>query len=282
MKKMFFKKSWLWAIMLCMLAVFAPTKQVEAAEAGIVTFELYEDKEDTCSKYDVTGDKIADTVKVTVKNNQDDSSSGTMQVYVNGNLVLKQTRELDPSFNVNLIQLKNGKVFFDIESTILSDDDCIHKLYVYSKGKLKSVYDFQKYFAKYASYYNVSVVKVSGNTLKTEVYAQFHTTGSINYNMNVAYKNGTFKRTSNTYSVNYDGRTNKWTAGRTIKAYKSAGSKKLAFTLKKGISVTLNKVVYKNNKVYFQVKRSNGKAGYIPAVKKFPNPQYFKEAQYAG
>ena len=65
MKKIFFKKSWLWAIVLCMLAVFAPTRQVEAAEAGIVSFELYEDGEDTCSKYDVTGDKIQDTVKVT-------------------------------------------------------------------------------------------------------------------------------------------------------------------------------------------------------------------------
>ena len=282
MKKMFFKKSWLWAIVLCMLAVFAPTRQVEAAEAGIVSFELYEDGEDTCSKYDVTGDKIQDTVKVTVKNNQDDSYSGTLQVYVNGNLVFKQTREPDPIFHVNLIQLKNGKIFFDIESTIFSDDACIHNLYVYSKGKLKNVYDFQEYFANYASYYTVNIVNVSGNTLKTEVRAQFHTTGIIRYNMKVAYKNGTLKRTSNTYSINYDSRTNKWTVGRTIKAYKSAGSKKLAFTLKKGNSVQLNKVVYKNNKVYFQVKRSNGKTGYIPAIRKYPYPQYFVEAQYAG
>ena len=146
------------------------------------------------------------------------------------------------------------------------------------------MYDFQKYYENYASYYTVNVTGVSGNTIKTEVAAQFHTTGIICFDMNVTYKGGKFKRTANTFRPNYESRENKWTAGRKIKAYKKAGSKKIAYTLKKGDVVTLDKIVYKNNKVYFQVKRSTGKVktGYIPAAKKWAYPQYFEEAQFAG
>lgn len=102
--------------------------------------------------------------------------------------------------------------------------------------------------------------------------------------MNVAYKKGKFKRTANTFRPKYESRKNKWTAGRKIKVYKKAGSKKTAFTLKKGNTVKLEKIIYKNNKVYFRVKRSKGKVktGYIPGAKKWADPQYFEEAQFAG
>lgn len=284
MQKMIFKRGWFFGILLCVLAVFGATQQVEAAGNGIVLLELYPDMEATYTKYDVTGDSVKDTVKVTLTYPNDEMYSGTMKVYVNGDLVFEQTREQDPGWTVKLIKLKNGKVFFDIASTIVSDDCCIHHLYVYKNKQLKSVYDFQKYYEQYATYYNVETTAVSGNTIKTTVWAQFYTTGMINFNMNVAYKNGSFKRTANTFRPNFEDPTKKWTAGRTIKVYKSAGSTKLAYTLKKGNTVQLNKIVYKNNKVYFQVKRSNGKGktGYIPCAKKWTNPQYFDEAQFAG
>lgn len=46
--------------------------------------------------------------------------------------------------------------------------------------------------------------------------------------------------------------------------------------------VKLNKVVYKGNKVYFQVKKSNGKTGYIVATKHMSPTLYFEEAEFAG
>lgn len=184
------------------------------------------------SSYDVTGDGAKDAVKVEltddVKPTDKDGRTGMIQVFVNDKIVFEQKRESDPCWDVKLIKLANGKVFFDIESTIMSEDDCIHQLYIWENGRLKSVYDFQKYFDKYASYYFVNIVKISGNTINTEVMAQFHTTGRVYYNMNIKYKDGKFARTSNTFSPKYKKMSmkNKWTAKKKIKVYKKAGSKK--------------------------------------------------------
>lgn len=160
----------------------------------------------------------------------------------------------------------------------------MHQLYCVQNSKLKSVYDFQKYYNKYADYYLTDIAKVSGNTIKISVMAQFFVPGSVRFDMNFTYKDGKFKRTSNTFALKYKtmARKNKWTANRKIKVYKKAGSKKLAYTLKKGNVVKLNKVVYKGNKVYFQVKKSNGKTGYIVATKHMSPTLYFEEAQFAG
>ena len=235
------------------------------------------------SKYDVTGDGKADAIKVKIVDNKDEKYSATMQLFVNDKIAFQQKREASPDWNVKLIKLANGKVFFDIYSTIGSDDACIHQLYICKDDKLKSVYDFQKYNNNYADYFFVDIVKVSGNTLKTNVRAQFYTTGSIQYDMNLNYKNGKFVRTSNKFTPKYKkmSRKNKWTAEKKIKVYKKAGSKKVAYTLKKGNVIKLNKIIYKSNKIYFQVKNSKGKTGYIPAAKKYTS-SYFKEAQYAG
>lgn len=233
---------------------------------------------------DVNGDGVTEQIEVKIVNNGDREYSGVLKIYVNEEVAFEQKRNPDPVWNVKLIRLENGKVFFDIYSTIVSDDACIHQLYSCQNSKLKSVYNFQKYYNKYADYYLVDIVGVSGNTIKTSVMAQFFVTGSIRFDMNVIYKDGKFNRTSSSFVLKYKtaDRKNKWTANRKIKVYKKAGSKKLAYTLKKGTVVKLNKIVYKGNKVYFKVKKSNGKTGYIVATKKMSSTGFFKEAQFAG
>lgn len=122
------------------------------------------------SKYDVDGDGKPDKVKYTVVDNKDDNSSATMRVSINDKIAFEQKRDFNPGWYLSLIKLENGKAFFDISSKIGSDDDCIHQLYLCKDNKLKSVYNFQKYFENYADYYFADVVKVSGNTLKLSVY----------------------------------------------------------------------------------------------------------------
>lgn len=247
------------------------------------TVQVLIQPDEVLSKYDVTEDGKADAIKVKIVDNKDEYDSATMQLFVNDKMVFQQKREASPYWSVSLIKLANGKVFFDIYSTIGSDDACIHQLYICKDDKLKSVYDFQKCYSKYADYFSMGVVKVSGNTLKTSVQAQFFTTGKIQYDMNLNYKNGKFIITSNKFTPKYKEmcRKNKWTAEKKIKVYKKAGSKKVAYTLKKGNVIKINKIIYKSNKIYFQVKNSKGKTGYIPAAKKYTS-SYFKEAQYAG
>lgn len=252
---------------------------VKASSTLNVPLEL-----DKVYQYDVDGDGVSDQIKMEIVYNNDRSYSRVLKIFVNDVKVFQQKRIEDPIWYVRLIRLQNQKVFFDIYSTISSDDACMHQLYCVQNSKLKSVYDFQKYYNKYADYYLTDIAKVSGNTVKISVMAQFFVTGSVRFEMNFTYKDGKFKRTSNTFALKYKtmARKNKWTANRKIKVYKKAGSKKLAYTLKKGNVVKLNKVVYKGNKVYFQVKKSNGKTGYIVATKHMSPTLYFEEAQFAG
>ena len=264
-----------------LFAVGCLAKEEVAKASNTLNVSLTPDK---VYQYDVNEDGLTDKVKVKVVNNEDEEYSGVLKIYVNEDIVFEQKRNQDPVWYVQLIRVENGKVFFDIFSTIASDDACMHQLYSCQNGKLKSVYNFQKYYNKYADYYLVNIVKVSGNTIKTSVMAQFYVTGRLQFDMKVIYKDGTFKRTSSSFAPKYtsEGRKNKWTVNRKIKVYKKAGSTKLAYTLKKGNVVKLNKVVYKGNKVYFQVKKSNGKTGYIAATKKMSSTFFFKEAQFAG
>lgn len=252
---------------------------VKASSTLNVPLEL-----DKVYQYDVDGDGVVDQIKMKIVYNNDSSYSRVLKIFVNDVKVFQQKRVQDPVWDIRLIRLQNQKVFFDIFSTICSDDACMHKLYCLQNGKLKSVYDFQKYYDRYADYYLTDIAKVSGNTIKFSTMAQFFVTGSIRYDINITYKDGKFKRTSNAFALKYKtmGRKNKWTANRKIKVYKKAGSKKLAYTLKKGNVVKLNKVVYKGNKVYFQVKKSNGKIGYIVATKYIEPIGYFDEAVFAG
>ena len=238
---------------------------------------------DKVYQFDVDADGTNDSIKVTITDNKDNNDSATMKVLVDNQTVFSQKRSNSPYWNVKLLRLANGEVFFDIYSTVMSDDDCIHQLYSCEGDQLESVYDFQE-FDKYADYYFVEVEEVSGNYLKTGVSAQFYTTGSIRFPMNVEYEDGEFKRTSNSLSINYKemSRKNKWTAQKTVEVYQGAGSEKCVYTLKKGNVIQINKVVYKNNKLYFQVKNSQGKTGYIPASKSVKSMNTFKEAQFAG
>lgn len=139
------------------------------------------------SKYDVTGDGKEDTFKVEILENNDETLfDGTMQILLNNKIVFEQKRELRPAWEVKLIKLANGEAFFDINSTIMDADDRIHhQLYICENDALKSVYDFQKYYSEYTTNYSVDIVKVSGNTIETEVYTQFHVTGIMQYDMNL-------------------------------------------------------------------------------------------------
>lgn len=234
---------------------------------------------DKTYQYDVTEDGVEDQVQVKIVNNKDRDDSATIKIFVNEQIAFEQKRPAGPYWNVSLIRLENGKVFFDIYSVILSDDDCMHQLYTCQDGKLKSVYDFQKYYNRYADYYLVNVVSVSGNTIKTSVMAQFFTTGRITFAMTLRYEDGEFRTTSDSFALKGD---RKWTVNRKIKVYRTSGSKRRAYTLRKGNVVKLSKVVYKDHKVYFKVRNSRGKNGYIAAARKYSYTHYFKEAQYAG
>lgn len=288
MKRELKRRLFCMAIMLCALCVLGKEQKVYAAESGYVRLGgmWSGNKSKTYKKYDVTGDRIADRVKISVRNTGESGYDGTLKIYVNGKLAFEETVGEYNFWEVGLIRLKNGKTFFDISCTIVSDYIGLHAIYKYSDGKLNVIHNFLDCYSKYARYYNARIYKVKGNTIYTRTMIQFLTTGGFTeYNMKLVYKNGKIQRVSNSYPIIYDStQKNKWTANRKIKVYKKAGNKKVIYTLKKGDVIKINKVVYKNRKIYFQVKNKNGKGktGYIPATTKYLKTLYFKETQYSG
>lgn len=270
--------------MFVMAMVVVPST-AKAANTGVKWVD--EDKEYT--DYDLNGDGKSDDFYYETSYSDENSGDaiGTINVYVNDKKVFSQEREYSPNYGVQLITLENGKTFVDIESSILSEDDVIHKLYQCKSGKLRSVYDYQKIWENYSDYYLTDIKKVSGNSLQLSCYSQFYTTGRVRWNMKVNYTNGKFKRAGSSYTIDYKamGQKNIWTAQRIMKAYNTAGGKKVAYKINKGNKIKIYTVVIKNDKVYFKVKNKSGKGktAYLPCVKKLVyNPFYFKECVFAG
>ncbi len=274
-------------ILLCMLCTLGKVQKVHAADSGYVDLSLYNDGENkTNNKYDVTGDGKADVVKTSLKMSGYNDDDGTLKIFVNDVLVYNNTIGPCYGWTVNLIPLKNGKTFFDIACTVENDREEIHELFEYKDKKLVSIYDFKKYYSKYANHYGVYIKKVKGNSIYFYNYVQFISLGGFEkYIIKYIYKDGKIKRASDYYPILYESeKDNKWTVNRKIKVYKKPGNKKVIYTLKKGDKIKIYKVVYKNKKIYFQVKNKNGKGktGYIPATTKYPRKKYFKEAFYSG
>lgn len=282
-----FRKIWLCiTIIFCVLCILGKEQRVYAAKSGLTHLGTWGlgDKAKTFKKYDVTGDGKEDTVKISVKWNSN-RNDAVLKIFVNDKLAFKSKAVDCIYWSVDLVQLKNGKVFFELLSLVSSDDVDIHGLYQYDNGKIKSCYDFLEFYSEYAHNFNMNLYKVKGNTLYTVVSGQFYATGAIGHKMKLVYKKGKFQRESNSYPILYNSqKNNKWTAKRKVKVYKKPGSKTITYTLKKGNVVKINQMVYKNNKMYFKIKNKNGKGktGYIPVEKADKAKTYFKEAYFSG
>ncbi|MDE5862893.1 MAG: SH3 domain-containing protein [Lachnospiraceae bacterium] len=291
----YLKKKMNFMLVISGILFLAMAQKAEAAGSGITKVTpgtVY-------SQYDLDEDGVSDAVKVVVTESSttadagraDADGAGTLRIYVNDVVVFEQTRNDYPYWSLQLITLKNGRTFIDIESTVGSDDDCMHELYRLKDGQLESICDFQKPYSKYGDYYNVTITKVSGDSLVLDASAQFFTTGITHWRMKYVYmickcqarhESFDFGYIENSQKVQYKDMPvkNKWTAGKKLKAYKKAGSKKVVYTIKKGNTVKINRIIFRNNKIYFQIKNGKGKTGYIPCAKK--HKQEFKEAVFAG
>lgn len=275
----------LWIIfLLCITCIAGPKQTAYAAANGYADMSSYKlDEVKTCSQYDVTGDGIKDKVQAVVSYDKK-TQKYSYKITVNDVSVFEQTsgENEDAWWSLNLLPMQDGKVFFEISGSSYNDYIQKHGLYEYVDGTLKWFYDMQR-DGRYCDRYNVTIDKVAGNTIYTNISAQYYTTGWINYKVNLSYENGAVKATSNSSSIKYSKyRKNKWTANKKISVYKKIGNKKAAYTLKKGDKIKINKIVSQGNKVYFQIKNKKGKTGYIPGAKKYPSKVFFKEAQYAG
>ncbi len=242
----------------------------------------------TYTKYDITGDKKADTLLISGNWNQQYGGYVGYEVYVNGKSALKKKSGygLDYSIDVRRLVLKNGKTFLSIVPRTNNDDVPGAAIYQYKDGKLKQVIDLNA-MSKIGFHNSIGSIKVSGNKITVKYRVMSYSLGGISFSLDYQYKNGKMvQKTTNTKVsetiINYQKKTY-WTANKTMKVLKSPGGKKTA-TLVKGKKVKIDRIYInmKHNQIYLHVKIKGGKSGWVKGLTKYPSKTLFKEVMYAG
>lgn len=271
----------LFTVMTC---IFSLPCVAHAAKASAVTLKA--DK--TYKNYDITGDQKKDTIKIKTGKHVSYDWKDKLSVIINGKTCYKFTNQyFEGEPTIRLYTMTNGKKFLYLDAQSTNGDGPVCAVFQYKSGKLKKVIDFHKLFEGYGSHLRGSVQKVKGNTLYTEYYVMSWSTGPSTIKVNYTYKNGTLKRTGNTYqykeNYSYGKKTTTFYANKSLAATTGANSSKKAFTVKKGGKVTVSKCYSNGKKMLIQVKYK-GKYGWIKALNGYPgygNGQ-FSNVTYAG
>lgn len=276
-------------ILLCMALVMSlllSKANVQAASQKTLKTDI------TYTKYDITGDGKADTIRLTPirwNENYTDSEYKSLKIRVNGVLAytFKSNEVYDNKvydfytygFSAKLITLDNKKTFLYVEGYCDNYDTVSCLLQYNSKTKkFRQIAYFNDVFGN-PGHINTSIKSVKGNTVVIHVYYQSNTIAGIMVDITYKYKSGTLKQENPLKIQNMPfGRT--LTANRKFTVYKTIACKTKSFTVKSGEKVYFLKVYLKNGKIYYKV-RVNGKTGWIAEKTKYQS-KFFKEIEFYG
>lgn len=240
----------------------------------------------TYKGYDITGDKKKDVILIKPSKDRYGYYDG-LSIYINGKSKYKFSGQNYYDIEAKLYTLKNGKPFLYLFCVADNYDGPVCGLFQYKSGKLSKIINFQNMFPNCGGHPSGKIVKVSGNTIKVQFYLMSWTLGPSYYRYNYTYKDGTLKR-SNTIGTIYvvyarGGKTKNFTAGKTITAYTSASAKKVAYTLRQGSRIVVDKI-YRGSYGTWIRGKYNGKFGWIKCTDHYPinEPQMFTNVGYAG
>ena len=259
----------------------------------------------TIKKYDITGDKKADKIKIKVSGAKDDGYgtvfTKALVIYVNGKKLKTIPSKNGEGFTatVQLLTLKNGKSFLYVEY-FGNNEDGTYALYQYRSGKIKTILSDTDIPAKYCTYHHkIDNIKPSGNKIVMTYAPQTYTAAftyikySFPYSSKLKTLNlGNGKKLAKTGKV-YTGKdysTGKLyqeslTASQDIEAYTTKALTTEAFTIEAGQTVTFKKAyVNKSKKQFAYYVTCEGQSGWIePFTTSGPHwGTYFEEKQLAG
>ncbi|HCT91254.1 MAG TPA: hypothetical protein DF613_07735 [Lachnospiraceae bacterium] len=273
--------------MLLVLAVmFAVPCSVEAKASAK---KLKVDK--TYKNYDMTGDKKADTFRVS----GDAVDHGTYkeykgyEVYLNGEKVLSDTGYI-LDITIYRLELKNGEVFAAIVPESNNGDVFGAAVYKYNnkEHKLKKLLDLYN-MKKIGNHNNVSKISVSGNTIRVKHGVMSYSLASIGFSLDYQYKGGKLVQKSTQTkltetTLKYQ-KKSYWTAKRSMTLLNKVGGKKIA-AITKGKEIKIDKIYLnaKHTQIYLHVKVKGGRTGWVKGLTKYPgyNRELFEEVMYAG
>lgn len=262
-----------YAVGICFIGMMiGMTGKADTKAAEIGTYSLSETEVNT--KYDITGDGVADAVKFEKILYDDDIYKG-FKVLVNDEVVLHKSEEFYYELNPSYIQTKgHGYLFIN---TCFTDDDGSRVLYEYADGTLKQRMDLSGTIGKVYYHDTVSVSGVKKNQIDFQIRGQAQMLAFTKMKLSIKVKSdGTLAVKDNVVNVSYSNKRTDYTtddmktytskylvAVKSIKVYKSATGSKKAFTVKKGTQLKIKKVSLQGKKARFYCVTKSGKKGWM-------------------
>lgn len=221
----------------------------------------------TYKDYDFTGNKKRDSILLKQKKSGYNVYS---YLYVNGKKMYTMPKGEWESSWMYAITLSNGRTYLILCEEGANPGISDYRLVQYKKGKVASVASFNtamKNFAggQYISYNPEKNVVVSGNTVKITMSEMTWTFGGIEMTYIFKYKNGSLVRSS---SIGTASGRSSYVVAKPFSAYTSISSNKKSFSVRQGDRITLTNYYLKNGNLWFKVKNSAGKSGWIKGLKK--------------
>lgn len=249
-------------VLMMTISVFAI---FETTEANAATSCIKKLSEGVTYSYDLDGNKSKEKIKfIRVWK---DSKNFTTKLYINNKYVTSVEDWYYDSNDVRIFDFYSK----DKSKEIYLEGRDINKIVKYNKGKY-TIYTITDAFGLNSYNSKTGIVKV---------YREFD--DAILYNGYSEYKVSGYSITKKpiNYGGNADMLTMRYKALKTIKAYKSPTSSKVAYTIKKGDVVYMHATYVKGSKKYIGVHTKSGKEGWVKvsSVSNFPT-RMFKNIGY--
>ena len=252
-------------VLMMTISVFAI---FETTEANAATSCIKKLSEGVTYSYDLDGNKSKEKIKF-IRTWQS-SEKYTVKLYINNKYVTSVADSYYGNFDLDDVRIFdfNSK---DKSKEIYLEGNNTSKIVKYNKGKY-TIYNIKG--GECLDSYN-------SKTGIVKVYREFD--DAILYNGYSEYKVSGYSITKKpiNYGMNADMLTMRYKALKTIKAYKSPTSSKVAYTIKKGDIVYMHATYVKGSKKYIGVHTKSGKEGWVKvsSVSNFPT-RMFKNIGY--
>lgn len=236
--------------MACMMSV--GTSNIHAASADYITLS-----KTNRVAWNFTGSSKAEKVKIKAKKSGKKIKS--LKVYVNNKYAGSLTSHLVSrnAGKYTLMRLSNGKTYLYLASTSTKSRDLFYK---WSKGKFRLV-NYVTHDYDDGADVTSGVINVSGKSVTLNSFFYGYRTGTIQYERKYKLKGGKFVCGNNFKASSPTAKVANCKINFTVKPM----SNDVAFTLKKGESAKVVRVLFKGKKVYVIFKK-NGKLGYLRNV----------------
>lgn len=269
------KLRWSWFIkgtmLLSFLTIIVLTKPdlCLASQSGNELVGITNLKKDTAYKYDLNGDGKTEKIKYKVNINEE-KFSASIKLYVNDKLIMsRKTQGFYYSLNLCDIDKRDG--YIDIYCFATMESGCINDAFFvrYDGEKLINMVKFPpKSESKDFNTIRFSIEKTAGDCtfiacVDTPVFS--NTIGCYYCYVPYQLKNNKIARLSEkTYLLTDDSKKYQYKVKKGFSVYDKAGSKTIAFKVKKGEKVTFDQIyLTKSNKAYFRIVNHKGKKGWI-------------------